>query len=117
MTALTMSKCAVRADNTLKEASEINWFNNIDDNKPISELAANPIPSSLSTTLYPIFTGSRAPATFVAGTCHSSHVSHCQGMTSSLLLNLPEAPRQTLKLERGPGALIKLSVTSVTCHT
>ena len=51
MTALTMSECAVRADGTLKEGSEINWFNDIDDDKPISELAANPIPSALSTCI------------------------------------------------------------------
>ena len=53
---------------------------------------------------------------------------NCQGMTSYLLPNLPEAPRQTPKLEQGPGALIELRslespltslgpcVTSVTCH-
>jgi len=75
MTALTMSECAVRADGTLKEALEINWFNNVNDDKLISELAANPIPSSLSTTLHPIFTGSHAPTTFVAGTFHSARVS------------------------------------------
>jgi len=76
MTVLTMSECAVRADGTLKEALEIKWFNDVDDDKPISELAANPIPSSLSTTLHPIFTGSHAPATFVAGTHCSAHVPH-----------------------------------------
>ena len=69
-----MSECAVRADGTLKDASEIDWFNDVDDDKPIPDLPANQIPSSSSTTLHPFFTGSRAPAIFVAGTRRSARV-------------------------------------------
>ena len=69
-----MSECTVRADGTLKYASEIDWFNDVNDNKPISDLPANQIPLSSSTTLHLFFTGSHAPTTFVASTCHSAHV-------------------------------------------
>ena len=70
-----MSECAVRADGMLKDASEIDWFNNVDNDKPIPDLPANKIPLSLSTTLHPFFTGSHAPAIFVAGTHRSARVS------------------------------------------
>ena len=70
-----MSECAVRADGMLKDASEIDWFNNVDNDKPIPDLPANKIPLSLSTTLHPFFTGSHAPAIFVAGTRRSARVS------------------------------------------
>ena len=69
-----MSECTVRADGTLNDASEIDWFNDVDDNKLIPDLPANQILLSSSTTLHPFFTGSHASAIFVAGTRCSARV-------------------------------------------
>ena len=67
-----MAECAVGADGMLKDSSEIEWFNDVDDDKPISAPPANK--TSALSSLHPFFTSSRAPAAFVAGSCHSACV-------------------------------------------
>jgi hypothetical protein len=56
------SGCAVHLDGTLKDASEIEWHYDKDDDLPITPAK-----------LHPFFTSKPAPAVMVAGSCHSAH--------------------------------------------
>ncbi|KAJ8587607.1 hypothetical protein M405DRAFT_863602 [Rhizopogon salebrosus TDB-379] len=65
-----MSNCAIGSDGCLKDASEIEWFNDPDDNWPISAAANNS-----TQPLHPFFSGASSPATFVAGARRSGRAS------------------------------------------
>jgi hypothetical protein len=73
-----MSGCAIGADGQLLDASQIQFFNDVDDVAPISG------PSNMSTTatqtaaarpIHPLFTGTHSPAHNVAGSRCTAHVS------------------------------------------
>jgi hypothetical protein len=71
-----MSECAVGTDGVLKDASDIEWFHNVDDAEPISVPLANTSSASLSASasVHPFFTGRPAPAVFVASSRRSARV-------------------------------------------
>jgi hypothetical protein len=62
-----MSDSAVGPNGQLKDASEIVWFHDADDEQPIPSSA-----TTNSTPLHPFFAGAAAPTTFVAGARHST---------------------------------------------
>ena len=64
-----MSNCAIGPDGSLKDASEIEWFNDADDEQPISVPVAK-----VSNPLHLFFTGTAAPSVFVAGARRSARV-------------------------------------------
>jgi hypothetical protein len=72
-----MSECAVGLDGTLKDASEIEWFNDIDDDQPTKDpsTAVSSVLLAPPTTMHPFFTGASPPALLVAGAHHSTCVS------------------------------------------
>jgi hypothetical protein len=65
------SACALQLDGTLKDASEIEFFNNVDDDVPMvaasSALASRPLTSSFSQGKLDLFVSRIAPTTIVAG--------------------------------------------------
>jgi hypothetical protein len=66
-----MSGCAVGHDGQLLDASEIIFYNDVDDDAPISGL---PSSSNASAPLHPIFTG-LAPAIKIAGARRTNRIS------------------------------------------
>ncbi|KAJ6474858.1 hypothetical protein C8R45DRAFT_1160058, partial [Mycena sanguinolenta] len=58
--------CAQKADGTLRDASEINWFNDRDDEQPTSGPAAS------SFQPHPFFTGTAKPVGKIAGARRSA---------------------------------------------
>jgi hypothetical protein len=79
-----MSGCTVALDGSLLNASEIEFFNDVDDNVPISHpaslhslaaAAASSSIASMATTLDNFFS-SCSPAAKVAGVCHKVCASH-----------------------------------------
>jgi len=75
-----MSGCAVAPDGSLLDASEIEFFNDVDDDVPISHpapqcrLAAAASTSSIASTVNTLdsFFSSRSPAAKVAGVCRTA---------------------------------------------
>ncbi|KAG1842747.1 hypothetical protein DFJ58DRAFT_731906 [Suillus subalutaceus] len=57
-----MSDSAVGPNGELKDASEMVWFNDVDDKQPIPSSSMNK-----SAPLHPFFTGAAAPAAIIAG--------------------------------------------------
>ncbi|KAG1747755.1 uncharacterized protein EDB91DRAFT_1079482 [Suillus paluster] len=73
-----MSGCAVAADGHLKDASEIEFFHDVDDNVPIPSSAPAPHASSSRNTLdtfVQLSCSGHAPVSVIAG-------AHCSGHTS-----------------------------------
>ena len=73
--------CAIHPDGSLKDASEIEWHFDKDDETPLTATEKSPSPgptlSSSSWTPHPFFLGhAQAPEIFVAGSHHSSHAIH-----------------------------------------
>jgi len=60
--------CAVRLDGSLKDASEIEWHNDPDNELPITPVSST---SSTPATIHPFFTGHPAPAVMAAGSRRS----------------------------------------------
>ncbi|KAJ7266793.1 hypothetical protein C8J57DRAFT_1510884 [Mycena rebaudengoi] len=58
--------CAQNVDGTLRDASQINWFNDHDHKLPASG------PDASSSQLHPFFTGAAKPVGKIAGVCRSS---------------------------------------------
>jgi hypothetical protein len=65
-------QCAVAADGSLLDASEILFYNDPDDNTPLP----NSNSAATSTHLHPFFQGSPAPRKIVAGSRRSARVTH-----------------------------------------
>ncbi|KAF8225585.1 hypothetical protein L208DRAFT_1012419, partial [Tricholoma matsutake] len=63
--------CAVCPDGSLKDALEIDWHFNKDDNTPFT-VAAKSLEYGSSQTLHPFFLGQASPAIIVAGSRRSS---------------------------------------------
>ena len=63
-------QCAVAADGSLLDASEILFYNDPDDNTPLP----NSNSAATSTHLHPFFQGSPAPSKIVAGSRRSARV-------------------------------------------
>ena len=65
------SACALRPDGTLKDAAEIEFFNDVDDDVPMAAVstasASRPSMSSFSQGKLDAFVSRVAPATVVAG--------------------------------------------------
>jgi hypothetical protein len=59
--------CAIRSDGTLKEADEIIWHFDKDDETPMT--VSNPLPTQ---SMHPFFTGHAVPAAIVAGSRRSN---------------------------------------------
>lgn len=68
---LTMSGCAVGSDGQLLDASKIQFFNDVDDDNPISG-PSNPAPTSLP--IHPLFSRT-VPTRLVAGSRRTTRVS------------------------------------------
>jgi hypothetical protein len=68
-----MSQCAIGADGQLLDASEIQFFNDVDDDTPISGPSNLPTPSSWP--IHPLFSGIHSPALNVAGSRRTARVS------------------------------------------
>ncbi len=68
-----MSGCAIGADGCLLDASEIEFFNDVDDDTPIS--GPSNLPKRPARPVHPLFTGIHSPALKVAGTRCTTHVS------------------------------------------
>jgi len=72
--------CTVHPDGSLKDASEIKWHFNKDNETPM----ANPMPCESQASpgtlppsqIHPFFSGCAVPATFIAGFCCSCHATH-----------------------------------------
>ncbi|KAJ7261472.1 hypothetical protein C8J57DRAFT_1030452, partial [Mycena rebaudengoi] len=62
--------CAQNVDGTLRDASQINWFNDRDDELPASGSDAS------SSQLHPFFTGAAKPVGKIAGARRSSRTTH-----------------------------------------
>ena len=100
--------CAVHPDGTLKDASEIEWFNDKDDDapltsdsQPVSRAAVPFSDSSNSSTpnpqvTHPFFSGQRQPAILVAGSRWSTRTTR----PSRRLLDNDEAATAS----KGPGS-------------
>jgi hypothetical protein len=54
--------CAVRSDSSLKDASEIEWHYDEDDESPMASVSSTLSTSSLPAKVHPFFTGHPAPA-------------------------------------------------------
>ncbi|KIL54818.1 hypothetical protein M378DRAFT_59353, partial [Amanita muscaria Koide BX008] len=70
--------CATRSDGTLKDASEIEWHFDKDDETPmLTDTLAVTSSDSPTTTpvIHPLFSGCVAPAAFVAGSRRSTRTS------------------------------------------
>lgn len=69
--------CAVRPDGSLKDASEIDWHFDKDDDTPSSpaEKLCGSGPPDSSQILHPFFSGHASPAVLVAGSRRSSRTS------------------------------------------
>lgn len=90
--------CAQNPDGSLREASQIQFFNDVDDEHPIS----GP-PSASSSALHPFFTGKAHPVGIVAGSRRSTRKprpsarladpDNAEGSTSSGKRKLSAAPR------------------------
>jgi len=65
-------QCAVSADGTLLDASEIVFYNDPDDDTPLRVPNSNS--AATSTHLHPFFRGGPAPSKMVAGSRRSGHV-------------------------------------------
>jgi hypothetical protein len=72
MSNLSSPGCAIRLDGSLKDASEIEWHFDKDDEIPMS--FDPPTTASSPPVIHPLFTG-RAPAAFVAGSRRSARTS------------------------------------------
>jgi hypothetical protein len=64
--------CAVRSDGSLKDASEIEWHYDEDDESPMASVSSTSSTSSLPAKVHPFFTGHPAPAKMVAGSRRST---------------------------------------------
>jgi hypothetical protein len=70
-----MSDCAIALDGTLKDAKEIQWFNDADDLVPIPSSRSLTTSSSVSSvTSLDDYFPSRPPAKKVGGERHSTHI-------------------------------------------
>ncbi|KAG1738530.1 hypothetical protein EDB19DRAFT_2025397 [Suillus lakei] len=63
-----MSDSTVGPNGKLKDASEIVWYNDVDDEQPI------PSSSTIKSPLHPFFVGAAPPAAIIAGARHSTRV-------------------------------------------
>src|SRR5271155_5321723 len=63
-------QCAVAADGSLLDASEIVFYNDPDDDTPLLNFNS----ATTSTNLHPFFRGGPAPSKIVAGSRCSTHV-------------------------------------------
>lgn len=61
-----MTNCAIGANGALKDASKIQWFNDVDDDTPIT-------PPPAKDLLTVLMQGGRQPVSIKGGTRHSSH--------------------------------------------
>ena len=64
--------CAVRSDGSLKDASEIEWHYDEDDESPMASVSSTSSTSSLPAKVHLFFTGHPAPAKMVAGSRRSA---------------------------------------------
>ncbi|KAJ6485598.1 hypothetical protein C8R45DRAFT_277076 [Mycena sanguinolenta] len=71
--------CAQKADGTLRDASEINWFNDRDDEQPTSG------PAVSSSQLHPFFTGTAKPVGKIAGARRSARTTRPSARTDARL--------------------------------
>src|SRR5215471_11434875 len=75
------SGCAVGADGTLLDASQIQWFNDTNDSLPLPPTSSLPNISSVDkissdAKIHPFFKMKAAPVTRTAGARHSAHAPH-----------------------------------------
>jgi hypothetical protein len=73
--------CAIHPNGSLKDASEIEWHFDKDDETPLTAAkkspGSGPASSMSSQTLHPFLLGhAQAPAIFIAGSHHSGHATH-----------------------------------------
>ena len=66
-----MSGCAVGADGQLLDASEIQFFNGVDDDIPIS--GHSDVPTRPAHSIHPQLTGVHSPALNAAGSRRTTH--------------------------------------------
>ena len=64
--------CAVRSDGSLKDASEIEWHYDEDDESLMAPVSSTSSTSGLPAKVHPFFTGHPAPAKMVAGSRRSA---------------------------------------------
>ena len=64
--------CAVRSDGSLKDASEISWHYDVDDDLPIAPVGSTSSTPISPPNIHPFFTSHPAPAKMVAGSRRSA---------------------------------------------
>ncbi|KAF8240608.1 hypothetical protein L208DRAFT_1231574 [Tricholoma matsutake] len=98
--------CAVCPNGSLKDASEINWHFDKDDNTPFTVTAKSP-ESGSSQTLHPFFLGQASPAILVAG----SHQSGCAIHPSNHVVDPDNVMNSTSSTQKQ-----KAPVRKSSCH-
>ena len=75
MSSVSPAGCTVHPDGTLKDASEIKWFNDRDDETPLASSVSQVVSGAVAQVVHPFFSGQSASAAIVAGSCHFVHTS------------------------------------------